>query len=148
VKKNTRRLPLTADLFVPAFARPSRLPGQPVIRITNHCNGSCPQYGVRREAKISCVKLPAETVKKALRDCAENGAEAVSFTGGEPFINFPEIMGLPDYAGKLKIPADLHPLSALYALSHENSRDLLFPCLGGICDLFSERKPPKKGGKS
>jgi hypothetical protein len=25
------------------------------------------------------------------------------------------------------------PLSALYALSRENSRDLLFPCLGGIC---------------
>jgi molybdenum cofactor biosynthesis enzyme MoaA len=59
---------------------------------------------MRREAEIGRAKLPAETVKKALRDCAESGIEAVSFTGGEPFINIPEILGLLDYAGGLKIP--------------------------------------------
>ncbi|MDR2134341.1 MAG: radical SAM protein [Treponema sp.] len=95
---------LPAALFALAFARPSRLPGQLVIQISNRCNGSCPQCGMRREAEISRVRLPAETVKKALRDCAENGVEAVSFTGGEPFINIPEILDLLDYAGGLKIP--------------------------------------------
>jgi MoaA/NifB/PqqE/SkfB family radical SAM enzyme len=99
-----RRRPLLADLFVLAFARPSRLPGQLVIQITNYCNGNCPQCGMRRETEIGRVKLPAETVKKTLRDCAESGIEAVSFTGGEPFINIPEILGLLDYAGGLKIP--------------------------------------------
>jgi MoaA/NifB/PqqE/SkfB family radical SAM enzyme len=59
---------------------------------------------MRREAEIERVKLPAETVRKALRDCAENGVEAVSFTGGEPFINIPEIISLLDYAGNLNIP--------------------------------------------
>jgi MoaA/NifB/PqqE/SkfB family radical SAM enzyme len=95
---------LFTDLFRLAFARPSRFPGQLVIQITNHCNGSCPQCGMRREAKIRRARLPAETVKKALRECAENGIEAVSFTGGEPFINIPEILELLDYAGDLKIP--------------------------------------------
>jgi MoaA/NifB/PqqE/SkfB family radical SAM enzyme len=59
---------------------------------------------MRREAEVRRVKLPAETIKKALRDCAENGVEAVSFTGGEPFINIPEIISLLDYAGDLNIP--------------------------------------------
>jgi MoaA/NifB/PqqE/SkfB family radical SAM enzyme len=59
---------------------------------------------MRREAEIERVKLPAETIEKALRDCAENGVEAVSFTGGEPFINIPEIISLLEYAGNLKIP--------------------------------------------
>jgi MoaA/NifB/PqqE/SkfB family radical SAM enzyme len=95
---------LLADLFALAFARPSRLPGQLVIQISNHCNGSCPQCGMRREAKIPRVKLPAETVRRALRDCAEHGVQAVSFTGGEPFINIPEILALLDYAGGLDIP--------------------------------------------
>ncbi|MDR1565927.1 MAG: radical SAM protein, partial [Treponema sp.] len=45
-----------------------------------------------------------ETVRAALRDCAENGVEAVSFTGGEPFINIPEILNLLEYAGDLNIP--------------------------------------------
>jgi MoaA/NifB/PqqE/SkfB family radical SAM enzyme len=102
-KRKNRRL-LLADLCTLAFARPSRLPGQLVIQITNHCNGNCPQCGMRREAEIRRVKLPAETIKKALRDCAETGVEAVSFTGGEPFINIPEIISLLDYAGDLKIP--------------------------------------------
>jgi MoaA/NifB/PqqE/SkfB family radical SAM enzyme len=95
---------LLADLFTLAFARPARLPGQLVIQITNYCNGSCPQCGMRREAEIRRVKLSAETIRQALRDCAENGVEAVSFTGGEPFINTPEIISLLDYAGSLKIP--------------------------------------------
>jgi MoaA/NifB/PqqE/SkfB family radical SAM enzyme len=59
---------------------------------------------MRREAEIRRIRLPAETVKKVLRDCAENGIEAVSFTGGEPFIDTPEMLKLLDYAGSLGIP--------------------------------------------
>jgi hypothetical protein len=32
------------------------------------------------------------------------------------------------------------PLSTLYALSRENSRDLLFPCLGGICYFYMDSR--------
>jgi MoaA/NifB/PqqE/SkfB family radical SAM enzyme len=32
------------------------------------------------------------------------------------------------------------PLSALYALSRENSRELLFPCLGGICYFYMDSR--------
>jgi MoaA/NifB/PqqE/SkfB family radical SAM enzyme len=95
---------LWADFFALAFAPPSRIPGQLVIQISNHCNGSCPQCGMRREAKIRRAKLSAETLQQALRDCAENGVEAVSFTGGEPFINIPEMLALLDYARNLNIP--------------------------------------------
>jgi MoaA/NifB/PqqE/SkfB family radical SAM enzyme len=59
---------------------------------------------MRREAKIPRTDLPAETVRRALRDCAEKGVEAVSFTGGEPFINIPAMLALLDYAGGLGIP--------------------------------------------
>jgi MoaA/NifB/PqqE/SkfB family radical SAM enzyme len=59
---------------------------------------------MRREAELRRVKLSAETVRKALRDCAETGVEAVSFTGGEPFIDIPEILSLLEYAGDLGIP--------------------------------------------
>jgi MoaA/NifB/PqqE/SkfB family radical SAM enzyme len=102
VKVKNRSLP--SALFALAFARPSRLSGQLVIQITNHCNGNCPQCGMRREAAIKRTKLPAKAVKEVLRDCAGNGVEAVSFTGGEPFINIPEILNLLDYAGSLNIP--------------------------------------------
>jgi hypothetical protein len=59
---------------------------------------------MRREAEIKRARLPAETIKRVLKECAENGVDAVSFTGGEPFINLPEILNLLDYAGDLKIP--------------------------------------------
>jgi MoaA/NifB/PqqE/SkfB family radical SAM enzyme len=59
---------------------------------------------MHRGAKIRRVTLSGETVKAALRDCAEGGVDAVSFTGGEPFINIPEILKLLEYAGTLKIP--------------------------------------------
>ena len=59
---------------------------------------------MRREADLRRATLPGETVRKALRDCARTGIEAVSFTGGEPFINISGIIDLLNYAGDLKIP--------------------------------------------
>jgi MoaA/NifB/PqqE/SkfB family radical SAM enzyme len=59
---------------------------------------------MRREAKIPRVRLSEEAVQQALRECAEKGVKAVSFTGGEPFINIPRILALLDYAGDLDIP--------------------------------------------
>jgi MoaA/NifB/PqqE/SkfB family radical SAM enzyme len=59
---------------------------------------------MRRDAKIPRARLPAETVKQALRDCAEHRIQAVSLTGGEPFIDISETLALLDYAASLGIP--------------------------------------------
>jgi hypothetical protein len=77
-----------------------RLPGQLVVQITNHCNASCPQCGMRKSALIERSSLTAEQVMEAVDQCARNGIDAVSFTGGEPFINSSKALSLLDYAGR------------------------------------------------
>jgi MoaA/NifB/PqqE/SkfB family radical SAM enzyme len=84
------------SLFTILFGR---LPGQLVIQISNYCNASCPQCGMRTTASIERHKLAAEDIKNTLDQCASNGIEAVSLTGGEPFINRAEILELLTYAG-------------------------------------------------
>jgi hypothetical protein len=44
---------------------------------------------------------------------------------------------IPAFRNSLRI---FTPLSTLYALSRENSRDLLFPCLGGICYFYLDSR--------
>ena len=80
------------------------IPGQLVIQITNYCNGACPQCGMRKTSDIARHRLPVEIIKAAVAQCAENGVEAVSFTGGEPFIDIRAIIDLLDYAGRAKTP--------------------------------------------
>ncbi len=80
------------------------IPGQLVIQITNRCNGVCPQCGMRRTAAITRCTLPPHKIKDAVKQCGESGFEAVSLTGGEPFINLGEIFDLLDYAGQAGIP--------------------------------------------
>jgi MoaA/NifB/PqqE/SkfB family radical SAM enzyme len=77
-----------------------RLPGQLVIQITNHCNGSCPQCGMRKSAPLERRRLTAAQVLSLVGQCARNGVEAVSLTGGEPFINPTEALGLLEQAGQ------------------------------------------------
>ncbi|MDR1948565.1 MAG: radical SAM protein [Spirochaetaceae bacterium] len=82
------------ELFAVLFGR---LPGQVVIQITNYCNASCPQCGMRKTAAIDRHRLDEFRIKDMLDQCARNGVEAVSLTGGEPFIRIEEIFELLDY---------------------------------------------------
>jgi MoaA/NifB/PqqE/SkfB family radical SAM enzyme len=86
-----------AELFSVLFGR---LPGQVVIQITNYCNASCPQCGMRKTAAIERFRLDESRIKDILDQCARNGVEAVSLTGGEPFIRIGEILELLDYGAR------------------------------------------------
>jgi MoaA/NifB/PqqE/SkfB family radical SAM enzyme len=85
------------ELFAVLFGRP---PGQAVIQITNYCNALCPQCGMRKTAAIERFRLDESRIKKILDQCARNGVEAVSLTGGEPFIRIGEILKLLDYGAR------------------------------------------------
>ena len=81
-----------------------KIPGQLIIQITNCCNGTCPQCGMKKSAKIKRYILSTDVIKTMIDQCAVYGFEAVSFTGGEPFIDESRLFELLDYAGKVKIP--------------------------------------------
>ena len=80
------------------------IPGQLVIQITNRCNGACPQCGMRRNAAITRCSIPPDKIRDTVKQCGENGFEALSLTGGEPCINPDEIFDLLDCAGQVGIP--------------------------------------------
>ena len=64
----------------------NRIPPQLVVQITNRCNASCPQCGMRRSADIARFDLPDAVMERILGDCAAKGVQAISFTGGEPLL--------------------------------------------------------------
>jgi MoaA/NifB/PqqE/SkfB family radical SAM enzyme len=75
-------------------------PGQAVIQITNYCNASCPQCGMRKSAAIKRFQLHESQVKNVLDQCVKYGIDAVSLTGGEPFINPVVILELLEYGAR------------------------------------------------
>lgn len=79
------------------------MPGQLIIQYTDKCNARCPQCGMRVTEPFKRAKLEPETVKKMIDHAAEKGVNALSFTGGEPFLFFDEIMELVRYAGNAGI---------------------------------------------
>jgi MoaA/NifB/PqqE/SkfB family radical SAM enzyme len=93
----TLQLHNIANLFTILFGK---LPGQLVIQITNYCNASCPQCGMRKTAQIERRKLGKERIQTILDQCRKNGIDAVSLTGGEPFFNLLEAVDLLRYAGR------------------------------------------------
>jgi organic radical activating enzyme len=76
-------------------------PGQAVIQITNYCNASCPQCGMKKEAGIKRFQLRESTVKDMLDQCAKHGIDAVSLTGGEPFIK-PSVAAVPIFLSTVR----------------------------------------------
>ncbi|MDR0602316.1 MAG: radical SAM protein [Treponema sp.] len=78
-------------------------PGQVVIQITNYCNASCPQCGMRKSTAMERFHLHESRVKYILDQCARNRINAVSLTGGEPFINMAAILDFLDYGTRLGI---------------------------------------------
>ncbi len=89
--------PLLAGLFH------RRLPGQLVIQITDRCNASCPQCGMRASNDFPRSKLPLDDVRRILDSAAEQGIQVVSFTGGEPFLFLDELVEMIRHAGKAGI---------------------------------------------
>jgi MoaA/NifB/PqqE/SkfB family radical SAM enzyme len=77
-----------------------RSPGQVVIQTTNYCNAACPQCGMRKTALIERFQLHENRIKSFLDQCARQGIDAVSLTGGEPFIKPVVMLELLDYGSR------------------------------------------------
>ena len=82
-----------------SFGR-NRIPAQLVIQMTNHCNAQCPQCGMRTTAKIPRAKLCRDEIQRILDAAGRQGVQAVSFTGGEPFLFQEDLIHLIEYAGR------------------------------------------------
>ena len=80
-----------------------RIPGQVIIQYTDRCNGKCPQCGMRSTEQFKRSKFSEEEVKKIIDAASKQGVQALSFTGGEPFLYEKEILSLIRYAGDCNI---------------------------------------------
>lgn len=74
------------------------LPGQVVIQLTDRCNASCPQCGMRKTEMFQRNNLSSKTVEGIIDHAAENGFQALSITGGEPLIYFDDVINFINYA--------------------------------------------------
>lgn len=81
----------------------NRVPGQLVIQMTDQCNALCPQCGMRVIEKFDRSTIAEDIAKRIIDSAAAKGVEAISFTGGEPFLEIELLMELIDYAGKAGI---------------------------------------------
>lgn len=63
-----------------------QVPGQLVIQITDSCNATCGQCGMRIGNQFKRHTLKLDDIKKIIDKAAENKVGAISFTGGEPFL--------------------------------------------------------------
>ncbi len=84
------------------FAR-GRIPGQLIIQLTDHCNASCPQCGMRRSAPFRRSLLTVDEGKKIIDHAAASGISSLSFTGGEPFLFADQLITLIRHAGEAGI---------------------------------------------
>ena len=81
-----------------------RIPGQLIIQYTDACNALCPQCSMRKTEKYERSKLSQEEVRRIIDSAAAQKVQALSFTGGEPFLHRDELIGLIQYASDKGIP--------------------------------------------
>lgn len=81
-----------------------RMPGQLIIQITDNCNAHCPQCEMRVKNRYVRTDLQEGVVYKALEAASERNIAAVSFTGGEPFLDTDRLVRYINYAGECGIP--------------------------------------------
>ncbi len=81
-----------------------RIPGQLIIQYTDVCNARCPQCSMRITENYQRSKLSKTEICKIIDSAAEQKIQAISFTGGEPFLYKDELIGLIQYASDKGIP--------------------------------------------
>lgn len=79
------------------------LPGQVVIQLTDRCNASCPQCGMRVSADFPRSTLSVDHLKRTIDYAAAHNIQALSITGGEPLLMLDTVAELLRYAGKVGI---------------------------------------------
>ncbi len=80
-----------------------QVPGQLVIQLTDKCNATCPQCGMRVTETFKRSVLSSDDVKRIIDAAAQKGVRIISFTGGEPLLFLNELAMLIKYAGKAGI---------------------------------------------
>jgi MoaA/NifB/PqqE/SkfB family radical SAM enzyme len=80
-----------------------RAPGQLVIQMTDQCNARCPQCGMRVMEKFDRSTISPDVGKRIIDSAAAKGIQAISFTGGEPFLEIELLVELIDYAASAGI---------------------------------------------
>ncbi len=80
------------------------LPGQLVIQITDKCNATCPQCGMRISSDFARKTLAREEVLKIIDAASQRKVTAISFTGGEPLLRLDDLCDYINLAGKRGIP--------------------------------------------
>lgn len=83
--------------------RRRRVPGQLVIQITDRCNASCPQCGMRVSEPFKRSDLNLDDVRRILDSAVRRGIRIVSFTGGEPLLFTDTVKTLIEHAGSVGI---------------------------------------------
>ncbi len=81
-----------------------RVPGQVVIQLTDRCNATCAQCGMRVTNRFDRTTLTMDSVRSILDTMVANNMQAVSFTGGEPFVVQKQLIECIDLAGRAGIP--------------------------------------------
>ena len=81
-----------------------RVPGQLIVQFSDRCNARCPQCEMRVQNKYERTTLHVSSVKRAIDAAAERGVEAVSLTGGEPFLYKDQVLELIRHAASVGIP--------------------------------------------
>jgi hypothetical protein len=97
------RRPIATSLQHAARLLHGRLPGQLVIQLTERCNARCPQCNMNIGRRFARATLVEDTVKRILERAAAQGVAAVSFTGGEPLLEFDSLLRLIQHAAALGI---------------------------------------------
>lgn len=90
------------ESVIPLFK--GRIPGQLVIQYTDVCNARCPQCSMRITENYQRSKLSKDEICKIIDAAAEQKIQALSFTGGEPFLYKDELIDLIQYASDRGIP--------------------------------------------
>lgn len=77
-----------------------KVPGQLIIQITDRCNGTCPQCGMRKSENFKRSSISLDKIKEMIDAALEQNIEVVSFTGGEPLLRLNLLIQSIDYANE------------------------------------------------
>jgi len=99
--------------------RKGRMPGQLVIQVTDRCNATCPQCGMRKSNPFARTRLPSDRIKAMIDAAAQKGIQAISFTGGEPMLLQKDLPGLINHAGRAGIPYIRTGTNGFFFAGHE-----------------------------